>query len=151
MKQVTLMFTGMYPTADEIAFGRSVSAQYRNADLIQPDDPVEPSTYVAGRVPEHYLEAGAEMHPDWPEDGLDGFADGVAATQAAKAQRGASQGAAGGEKDSIPDEITLDWLKHAKKPLLEKLAKEEEVEGSDGLKVDDLRALLVKHFELTEE
>lgn len=149
MKQKTLLFTGMYPTADEIAFGRSVSAQFRNADLISEDDQAEEADYVAGRIPSQY--EGHDVHPEWPEDGLDGFADGVAAAQAAKAQRGASGSASGGEKDSIPDEITLDWLKHAKKPLLEKLAKEEDVEGTDGLKVDDLRAALIKHFDLAAE
>lgn len=154
IKVKTLMFVGMFPTPEEVQWGRSHAAQFRNYRLIDPEAPAEPCDYIAGSVvPQSYTDF--EFHPEWPVEGLEGASSdlggGVAAPGPDKAPGGANNGPGGAEDQVIPEEISLEWLKSAPVKLLVKLAREEEVTIPKKAKPEQIVELLAQHFELEEE
>ncbi len=154
LKLKTLLFVGMFPTQEEVDWGRRHSAQFRNVKLIDPEAPAESCDFIAGSVvPEKYTDF--EFHPEWPVDGVEGAlkpaSGGVAAPNPDKAPSGENNGPGGADSDVIPQDITLEWLKQAPVKLLAQLAKEEELTIPKKAKPEQILELLVQHFELEEE
>lgn len=106
MKKLILFFTdGNQATEQELEVGRSISAQFRNVKLVDPEN-LEKPVYVAGHVPECY--ANVPVHPSaaevtvLPDTGSD---------TPVEAQTPASDDSAGSDDDEITEESLEEMTK----------------------------------------
>ena len=164
LNRVILFFTsGPHLSAEALALGKSVGAQFRNAKLVDTEN-LEKCDYVMGEVPECYqdypvfgAEAAAEAFkalggdtlPPQGENGPHGASEDAS---------GVSNTATGGESshetpenpEDEGEEITLEYLEGLDKDELLELADEENVglTAADKKSVEKLRAAIAAHFEL---
>lgn len=128
--------------------GRSVGAQFRNAYYAEEggeDDPIEKCDYVMGDIPESYSRIpvfGSKKRHSSLKDSGDSTDTGT----------GSNAASGGAQDDEEPEEIeiTAEYIGGLLKPDLIQLAQEEEITLTGTEKVDQLKALLLEHFELQE-
>lgn len=164
MKKVILFFTaGAMVSAEQIALGKSVGAQFRNALLVDESNP-EPCDYVMGYVPECYKdkpvygpEEAAEAIKSLSGNTLPPQGENGPQTTSEDASR-ASETATGGDNtpespenpDEEGEEVTLEYLEGLDKDELLELADEENIglTAADKKSPTKLRAAIAEHFDL---
>ncbi len=126
MKKLVLFFlNGSQATEEELEVGTSISAQFRNAKLVDPDN-LEKPVYVAGHVPACYSKV--PVHPSAAE--VTEVADSGSDTQ------GEPETPASGTTEDV--EITEEYLESLTKAELIELADENDIElSADDKKTKD--------------
>ncbi len=128
--------------------GRSVGAQFRNAYYAEEggeDDPIEKCDYVMGDVPASYSDVSV-FRSKTAHKTLNSSGGSTDTGAGPKTTSGSPQG------DEEPEEIeiTAEYIGGLLKPDLIQLAQEEEITLTGTEKVDQLKDLLLEHFELQE-
>lgn len=121
-------------TEEQRQEARSAGAQFRNARYYDPESE-EPASEVMGDVPK-----GSYI----------GVKGGTPKTGSAGKGTGSETSGAGSEDDSEEIEITAQYIGSLLKADLIELAREEKLELTGHEKVDELKGLLMAHFDLQE-
>lgn len=146
MKTKTIVFTGHKCSADLLAFGKSIGAQFRNGHLAE--DTKEPCDFVAGSpIPKSYSDV--EVHPDWEEFEESGAikveGDGSGETLPPVSNTEKVDG------DGVEEiEVTAEYLEKLTKKQMLELVEEEELEFTSDQKKNaaSLLAALKAHYEV---
>ena len=166
MKKVILFFTaGAMVSAEQIALGKSVGAQFRNALLVDESNP-EPCDYVMGDVPECYKDIPV-FGPEQAAEALKSLSGDTLPPQGENGPQMGSEDASGTsemgtgedtppestenpENDEEEEEITLEYLEGLDKDELLELAEEENIglTAADKKSAPKLRAAIANHFDL---
>lgn len=160
-RKLTILFftAGPFITEDQKALGQSVGAQFRNAQLVDPDRR-EDCDYVMGAVPVCYedkpvydSEAASEAFKSFSGDTLPPQGENApqdAPQDASGELNGGTDGDSGTDNQDSGEEITLDYLGGLDKAELLELADEENIglTASDKKSTDKLRTAIAEHFGL---
>lgn len=164
LKKVILFFTvGAKVSAEQLALGKSVGAQFRNASLMDPENP-EPCDFVMGDAPECYRDIPV-FGPEQAAEALKSLGGDTLPPQGENGPQTGSEDASGTSEtdtgDDTPpestenpendeEEITLEYLEGLDKGELLELAEEENIglTTADKKSAPKLRAAIADHFDL---